>query len=124
MTASLEAWSSARSKMILTADALAEGRLKAAAVWNGYPTDADSADAVKMPTAAISMLEDAAYAFAFLNESLRIDSQKMLIKGSGVEGDPSRTLSSMTALALRALDDYAKWVAETKPVMAASSIGL
>lgn len=121
MAASLEAWSTAKSAYIFTEDALAKGRDKAVAVWNGFPTDKNSA---LSSTAAKFMVEDAAFAFAFLDESLRMDSQKMVIRGSGVEGDPAQVLSSLTELALQAVAEYTQWVAETKPLTEAASMGL
>lgn len=144
MPTSLESWSNARSSFIFTDDALRKGRAKAVAVWNTYPTDltvmvsgtmpvpaaGSAATGVNIPVpasgtlASTVMVEDAAYAFAFLDESLRMDSQKLLIKGSGVEGDPAQVLSSLTDLALQAVAEYTKWVSETKPLMVAGNLGL
>lgn len=125
MASNLSSWSQACSSLMLTEEALRNGRAKAIAVWNACPTDSDKPFSdIPLSYGDPVMVEDAAHAFAFLDESLRIDSQKTVVKGSGVEGDPARNLSALTELALRAVADYTKWVADTKPLTEAGKLGI
>lgn len=121
----LTTYANRRSDLQFTAEALAEGRRKAIAIWNSFPTDGDTnPPQISSTTTVNSMVEAAAFAFAILNESIRIDSQRMKMQGQGIVGEPSPALSSMTADALQTVANYRKWVADVKPQMAARSVGL
>lgn len=114
----------ARSVLTFTKEALEEGRRKAIAIWNEFPTDATNSPQISTSNTTNSMVEDAAFAFAVLNESARIDSQRATMQGAGIVGDPAANLSQMTSAALQTVREYGKWVADTKPLMAATSLGI
>lgn len=119
----------------MTKAELDAGRAKALALWNGCDTDGETAKASLALLATtkeaglaapvdVSLVEDAAWAFAIVAAAARIDSQNMNLKMAGIVGDPAQNIAKALPTALQVIRDYGKWVVETKTRMASIHLGV
>jgi hypothetical protein len=111
------------SDLRLNPAAIAGGIATAQAVWNSIPTDLKGAGDTYLPLAGSdAYIADAGYAYAILSEAARLDGAKMPFYAGGesqpITGDPAPTMSKSVADALDVVRDYARWAAETKPLLA------
>lgn len=128
--AALPSWASSRSELTFTTDALNTGRQQAIDVWNRFPTDVNGSTAgtyepvLSYSAGATPFIEAAAYSYALLNESIRMDSLKIPIQGSGLVGDPVAVTPTQIASAQAATVAFERWVAMVKPRMAGINLGV
>jgi hypothetical protein len=125
----LPAWKDGTySSLAFSVEALKAGRAKAVKVWNDTPTDCP-AEAGKTGIepliddnggayGELTMVEHAAYAYAVMNECLRVDGSKAPFVVGGLQVDPAPNFLAALPVALEVAREYAKWVERTKPVLA------
>lgn len=109
-SSTLPTWASAYTEFAFTKEALDAGRDRARAVWNAIPVDIALTD---IPDSS-ERLEDAAYAYAILNEAIRIDGLRMPLQGGGIMGDPAPALPRAMSTAMAIVADFTRWATEVK----------
>lgn len=128
----LPSWSAALTELAFTKEALAAGRARAVSVWNMTPTDvAVTQDGYTLylplldeSASSPGMLEALAYAFALVDECMRVDGLKVPYSAGGLRADPSPEHLSALPAALKVTREFAEWAAAAKNRMVVKHTGL
>lgn len=124
-----------RSRLALTKADLDRGRARALSMWNATDTDADTAQDMVLSAGTavvpglqspvdVSMVEDAAYAFAVIEAAARADSVNTTLQATGLAPEVAQQLARALPAAQQVARDYGKWVVAAKTRLAAIHLGI